>query len=224
MSLRTLKNKTRKEISNKLNSLDNTQIKSQSNLTAKTISSSFLPFQRAKSVGVYMHLPTNELHTDTIISNCLINNKKVYLPRIESLTAFNDKPNYPNQKTCLHFLSVENQNEIDNLKPRGKFQIREPNYNNDKSNDLLKNNDKLDLLLLPGVAFTKSCKRLGHGAGFYDDFIKRYRDQHNEVPLLVGIGLPDQLIDDDTMLHVEDHDELLDYVIVGNNIFSNPSK
>lgn len=219
MTIPNLKNQLRKDVAIKLNSLDNDIIKSQSDQTANTILN-FQPFKNAKTIGLYMHLPTKELQTDKIISNCFLNNKKVYLPRIEPLKTFNDKKNFVNQKSCLHFLSVENQLEIDNLLPRGKYQIREPTYHLNNSNDLLLNNEKLDILLLPGVAFTKNCKRLGHGAGFYDDFIKRYREKFNNLPLLIGIGLPDQLIDDHNLLKIEEHDELLDYVIIGDEIFS----
>ncbi|KAG0680087.1 5,10-methenyltetrahydrofolate synthetase [Pichia californica] len=219
MSLRTLKNATRKEIGNKLNVLDNVQIKQQSDQTANTLST-FPPFQKAQNIAVYLNLPNKELHTDKIITNCLNSNKKVYLPRIELLNTFNDYKNFPNQKSCLHFLSINNQFEIDNLQLRGKYKIREPNYHINNSNDLLLNNEKLDLILLPGVAFSNNCMRLGHGAGFYDDFIKRYREKYNEIPLLVGIGLPDQLIDDHKLLHIEDHDEPLDFVIIADHIYS----
>lgn len=219
MSLRSFKATTRKEIANKLHSLDQQTIRTQSLATAKTVLS--LPeFQNAKSVGLYMHLPCNELHTDTLISECFSRNKTVYLPRIEKLSNFNDPPYFSGQKSCLHFLSVPSQAAVDSLEPRGKYQIREPQHLPDASNDLLLNNGKLDLLFLPGVAFSRTGKRLGHGAGYYDDFIKRYRSAHSaDMPLLVGIGLPVQLIDDDSLLHLEDHDEQLDYVIAGSHVF-----
>ncbi|ODQ47312.1 hypothetical protein PICMEDRAFT_111098 [Pichia membranifaciens NRRL Y-2026] len=219
MSLQSLKNKTRKEVAARLRALDVAQVTAQSAATAAALAR-FPPFQSARSVGVYMHLPENELHTDAILDSCFRTGKTVFLPRIEQLHVFDEQPAFPGQKSCLHFLSVQSRAEADALPPRGKYQIREPDYAPDRSNDLLAGSDPLDLLLLPGVAFTATGRRLGHGAGFYDDFIKRYRAKHGTVPLLVGIGLPDQLVKDPSSLQLEPHDEPLDYVILGGSVFS----
>jgi 5-formyltetrahydrofolate cyclo-ligase len=218
-SIRSFKSATRKDIAFKLSALDRSTIKHFSKLTTNSVIS--LPvFQNANSVALYMHLPDNELQTDLLINECFKLNKNVYLPRIESLSKFNDTKNFNQQKSCIHFLSVDSINTVNSLKPRGKYQIREPDYTENHSNDLLLNNKKLDLILLPGVAFTPNGKRLGHGAGYYDDFIKRYRAIHNSQPTLVGIALPQQIIQDHIHFQIEAHDEMLDYVVAGNDIYS----
>ncbi|ODV87190.1 hypothetical protein CANARDRAFT_174279 [[Candida] arabinofermentans NRRL YB-2248] len=199
-------------------------IKSQSDKLAKFIQTTTI-LKNAKTVGLYMCMPHSELQTDLLIIECIKQNKKVYLPRITPLTTFNELPRYPSQKTCLHFLRVENISTVETMAPRGRYSIREPEFeyadlmSNVPSNDLLLNRGKLDVLLVPGVAFTKTGGRLGHGVGFYDDFIKRYREVHQgEQPILVGIGLEEQLIENN-MLVLEDHDEKLDYVIIGDRVY-----
>ena len=64
-------------------------------------------------------------------------------------------------------------------------------------------------VLVPGVAFTKSGKRLGHGKGFYDIYIEKMQKE-GKNPYLCGIALPCQIIEE---LPSEDHDIKMNKVI-----------
>ncbi|KAH3661857.1 hypothetical protein OGAPHI_006036 [Ogataea philodendri] len=172
-------------------------------------------YTNANSVALYMSMDSCEVKTDLLIRDALQRGKKVYLPRITELARFDDFKRHANQKSCLHFLQVHSA-DLDKMVPRGKYQLREPDFHvsgDVVTNDLLLSGTKLDLMILPGVAFTSSCDRLGHGAGFYDDFIKRYVEKHSNKPYLLGIGLKEQL---EPSLPLESHDEKLDCVILGN--------
>lgn len=79
----------------------------------------------------------------------------------------------------------------------------------------------LDLVVLPGMAFTTSCKRLGHGKGYYDTYLAKHkqwcRDQGLDKSVsLVGVALLEQLVDN---IPYEPHDRLLDAVIVPNQVY-----
>lgn len=67
---------------------------------------------------------------------------------------------------------------------------------------------EIDLMVVPGVAFTRDGMRLGRGKGYYD----RYLSQPEFRAVTIGVGYRHQLLD---ALPVEAHDKMLDWVIVG---------
>ncbi|KAF6013345.1 hypothetical protein HII12_002061 [Brettanomyces bruxellensis] len=224
-TIKNLKWALRKQIKARIAKLSHDTLLKQSILAAKTISD--LPeFKNAKTVGLYMNLPSGELPTDEIVKTCFNFDKKVYLPRVTAISRFNDTKRFEKQKSILHFLSIDNLSEARSLPERGRYKIREPEFKSDDSgsvvNDLLQNNEKLDILFVPGMAFSSGCERLGHGAGYYDDFIKRYNEKYHEKPLLIGLGLKEQLLtkENGEVLHMEEHDELLDNVVIADTVYS----
>lgn len=65
---------------------------------------------------------------------------------------------------------------------------------------------RMDLIVLPGAAFTRDGKRLGYGGGFYDTLLA---GPAAGIPL-AGVCFPCQLLDD---LPTEPHDQRVDMVI-----------
>jgi 5-formyltetrahydrofolate cyclo-ligase len=70
--------------------------------------------------------------------------------------------------------------------------------------------DALDLVIVPGLAFTVDGKRLGHGRGYYDRFLYEYEERHGHRPRTIGLALRAQLLDD---LPMERWDRRLDLVL-----------
>lgn len=64
---------------------------------------------------------------------------------------------------------------------------------------------KFDLIIVPGLAFDKTKKRLGYGGGYYDNFLINYPDA-----LKVGIFYPFQEV---RLVPVEAHDFSLDVIL-----------
>ena len=67
---------------------------------------------------------------------------------------------------------------------------------------------EIDLMVVPGVAFTPCGGRLGRGRGYYD----RYLAQADFRARTIGVGYRHQLMD---ALPMESHDAVLNQVIVG---------
>ncbi len=132
-----------------------------------------------KSKVVYVYCSVNrEVSLEILIQDALKNNKIVAFPKVEGDDIF--------------FYSVLSPEE---LKP-GFFNIPEP--------VAAAPAPKGDLVLVPGVAFTKKGERLGYGGGFYDRFLTK-----NEI-YSIGVGYDFQIVE---MLPMEKHDRILNEII-----------
>ncbi|KAJ4490140.1 hypothetical protein J3R30DRAFT_3419376 [Lentinula aciculospora] len=70
--------------------------------------------------------------------------------------------------------------------------------------------------VITGVAFDRSMSRLGHGKGYYDRYIERYIADGKPRPLLVALGLRDQLLSQ--AIPVEEHDFKMDMIITPDEV------
>ena len=68
----------------------------------------------------------------------------------------------------------------------------------------------IDSVILPGSVFDERCGRFGYGGGFYDRFVSK-------IPKACRIGLAFEL-QIVKLAPLQDHDELLDYVITESRI------
>lgn len=85
----------------------------------------------------------------------------------------------------------------------------------------------LDLILCPGVAFTRHGGRLGHGMGYYDKFLAQHyeRNPHRcaepskaninakltgQKTILLGLAFKEQVVDE---IPLDETDFLLDQIV-----------
>jgi 5,10-methenyltetrahydrofolate synthetase len=92
----------------------------------------------------------SEVDTINIIKDSLKVNKRVYVPKID------------NKNKEMKVIRIKSINE---LKP-GIWGILEPESDEELDEDL-------DLIIMPGVAFTRSGERVGYGGGYYDKFLEK---------------------------------------------------
>ncbi|WP_273706628.1 5-formyltetrahydrofolate cyclo-ligase [Leuconostoc mesenteroides] len=108
----------------------------------------------------------NELNTQPIIDMAINVGKKVFIPRVS-------------KKDLLWFDYSKNRLSKSN------FGILEPNQEVNFAHNL----NEIDLMIVPGVAFTPDNYRVGYGAGFFDRVLSEYSKD------TISLVLPPQLID-----------------------------
>jgi len=128
---------------------------------------------------------------DTIpMINKWIKEKRIYLPRLIS----------PRDFIALPFSNFE-------ALAKNQFQIPEPMPHEAEK----RFEGKLDLVIVPGVAFGKDGSRLGMGKGFYDRYLAGLKD----LPR-IGLAYEDQMLD---RLPKEDYDENINIIITDEDIY-----
>lgn len=137
----------------------------------------------AGAVLVYASLP-EEVGTATLIAALIAAGRVVAVPRVCG----------PREMT-LHRIT-----SLDELVP-GTCEIPEP----DSGSDPLPP-ETFDVVIVPGVAFDRSCRRIGFGGGYYDALLPRLR----RGAFTIGLAFDEQLFDD---IPCEDHDLPLDALV-----------
>ncbi|CAI9112442.1 OLC1v1012894C3 [Oldenlandia corymbosa var. corymbosa] len=129
--------------------------------------------------------------------------KTLYVPRVE------DKNSY------MRMLNITNISDL----IANSMNILEPaptDVDGNDREDVLLSDHPVDLLLLPGLAFDKSGRRLGRGGGYYDTFLTRYLERAKEKkwkrPLLVALSYSVQIMDDD-IVPVTPTDVFIDAIV-----------
>jgi 5-formyltetrahydrofolate cyclo-ligase len=73
----------------------------------------------------------------------------------------------------------------------------------------------IDVVLVPGLAFTRDGRRLGQGGGFYDRFLPLLRPDC----ITVGVCFAEQVVDD---VPTDAHDRILDALVTDGDLQSPP--
>lgn len=124
------------------------------------------------SISIYIHMNT-EISTRDIIQHAFHTNKHVFIPRYNS--------------TSMDMVRIYSMEDLDSL-PMTKWKIQQPALN-DTTREIGKN--RIDLVIVPGLAFSFDGSRLGHGKGFYD----RYLNDLHEHTYTIGLAFRQQILE-----------------------------
>ena len=110
-------------------------------------------YQEAKIIATYLSFP-HEFQTQELIERVLKDGKKVLIPKT-----------YP--KGRMEFVVYHPQRLVKTsfglLEPQGDLEVVEPS--------------QIDLIHVPGLAFTTEGYRIGYGGGYYDRYLEHFAGQ-----------------------------------------------
>ena len=143
-------------------------------------------------------MPKGEVITSAIIHDALRQGKKIFVPFIYNGKAQDHRSQ---SRSSMDMVSLHSMSDYEGLEPGawgipsitekslaersriledlGEFSCAVSQGTVNSESDWRSRSiesKRLDLIVMPGVAFDGGLGRLGHGKGFYDYFLKRYYD------------------------------------------------
>lgn len=190
-AVQAAKNTLRKTIQRKLALISHDEKKIQSEKVLKKLFK--LPaFNRSKRISVYLSTE-DEISTEPIIRYIFENNKTCYVPRYN--------------KNKMEMVKLHSMKDWETL-PLTKWNIKQPHLGEHRENAL--DTGGLDLIIVPGVAFTADGDRMGHGKGFYDTFLRHLHNTQLTSPTTIALAFNEQVLDD---VPLQEHDVKIDLIL-----------
>ena len=184
--LQIKKDKIRKEILAKRNILSDKDINKKSDLIIKNLASYI---ENVQNIMIFMDMKT-EVKITKLLE--LYPKKNFFISKIT------------NSKNREMKINKYNKNELI---------LHKFGYYESSSNDFY-DEEILDVVIVPALAFDSKKNRIGFGGGYYDTFLEKVRKKNNKV-LFIGVCYDFQIIDN---IPTEKHDVTLDFVVSESKI------
>ncbi|KAL8642440.1 MAG: hypothetical protein Q9228_000868 [Teloschistes exilis] len=230
-NLRAAKKELRRVMKQNLSQLSDQSIQKQS-LAAQEALLALPEYQAAQRISIFLSMPRGEVRTTAIVVDALRQGKEVYVPYTYKLASpMSDIP-----ASVMDMVSLHSQEDLDGLEAdswgiptpspssiahRKRCLSEEPLDCQDLQIPKA-SGEGLDMIVMPGMAFDGRLGRLGHGKGYYDFFLTRYKRQLDgsggrgaRMPFLLGLALKQQLLPEEHKVPTDDSDWCLDALIAG---------
>ncbi|KAG9525143.1 nagb/rpia/CoA transferase-like protein, partial [Aureobasidium melanogenum] len=224
------KKAVRKKLHGLLSSLPSDHIQRQS-VNATNLLLSLPEYKSARSISIFMSMPSGEINTRDLTKHALSSGKHVFVPYIY-------KPKEPRQDnlpaSIMDMLQLADEEDYASLLPdkwgipsipKGTVSDRANSFGGKGVSDgdsPAPDAAGLDVILMPCMAFDQDLNRLGHGKGYYDNFLTRYcsaqtaEGQNRKKPFLVGFALAEQMLPSQYCLPIDPWDWKVDAVVLGD--------
>lgn len=164
-------------------------------------------YKDSKKISIFLSTK-NEVDTIPILQHAIdIDHKQCFIPLVRKTTFRRDDT----AQTRMIMYELTSMKEYEDL-PTNNYGIKEPVESVNTSRIATPcSKDCLDLVIVPGVAFSKDGRRLGHGKGYYDEFLVKWSETAHKSLYCIGLAFKQQLVDDP--MSVEGQDYVLDEVL-----------
>ena len=229
-TIRSRKQKLRKQIRSDIRNMEQTEIDRQSDQIWSHLFS-LKEYQEARSVALFLSMPKGEIHTyDTCTRVLVEDGKLLYVPRVGLDFESCDMEMYqvPSPQS-----TIDENNDYSGQShpslfcqdwPRNKWGIPEPPIDEDGGAFYKAQPGDIDVIIVPGLGFDKEGGRLGQGKGYYDRFIAKMRGTSDSTttvysakPTLVAVALDASFQPSGTIPTLE-HDFQMDMIITPEKI------
>jgi 5-formyltetrahydrofolate cyclo-ligase len=203
-----LKKILRKQVRSKLSQLSPETLQKESQMVWARLFE-LQEYIDARSIGVFLSMPTGEILTDALLVDATQRAKHIYVPQVGKHF----------EKADMELIRVDTK--IDSSEtpdyifhkawPKNKWGIPEP-----PADSLLQaaSPGDLDVIIVPGLAFDHFGNRLGQGKGYYDRFIARMLGPDVKHPVVIAVGLQCQLLDEESTIPTNAYDQKMDIIIL----------
>ncbi|KAM7423478.1 hypothetical protein PAMA_000026 [Pampus argenteus] len=193
-ALRSAKQVLRTEIKRRVATLSDDEKRRQSLVVSQKLFK-HPKYVSCKRIAVFLSMH-DEVHTEEIIKDVFKGGKSCFIPRYESNSSHMD------------MLKLNSLQDMEML-PLTSWNIQQPADDDNSRAEALAAGG-LDLILMPGLGFDRSGKRLGRGKGFYDNYLERCSRHPKGKPYTVALAFKEQLCPE---IPVDDNDVLIDEVL-----------
>ncbi|XP_042278132.1 5,10-methenyltetrahydrofolate synthetase (5-formyltetrahydrofolate cyclo-ligase) isoform X1 [Thunnus maccoyii] len=193
-ALRAAKQALRKEIKRRVSALSDQEKHRQSVVVSQKLFR-HPKYVSCKRIAVFLSMD-DEVRTEEIIKDVFKGGKSCFIPRYES------------SSTHMDMLKLNSLQDMETL-PLTSWNIQQP-ADDDNSREEALAAGGLDLILMPGLGFDMSGKRLGRGKGFYDTYLERCIRHPKGKPYTIALAFKEQLCQE---IPVNDNDVLIDEVL-----------
>lgn len=154
-------------------------------------------YRQANRISIYLSMPKGEIFTRVIVLDALREGKRVFVPHIYATGSLATHES----KSVMTMVSLQSKEDYESLHPDAwgiptpdettvdRREVIGGNHEIDPDEDNKESSSKngLDLVVMPGLAFDKRLRRLGHGKGYYDVFLQKL---HQQAISPGGIDMP----------------------------------